>query len=196
MHAIVLLMGALLAGGPRPPPAAPLERRLVLDERQGRRLELVRTAPAETTPPIEGALELVELGVRRRLADRVAAAGLLPDGVLAIRDGALLKLDLAGRTRAVLAKGLAPELEIDPSGSRVALVRPLPAGGSAIEVLELAAGDARPVSVVSSGGYNNAPAFAPDGKTLLFVSTRTGLSSVFRVGLDGSGEKQLTNRTL
>ncbi|HEY3452776.1 MAG TPA: hypothetical protein VGK67_40910, partial [Myxococcales bacterium] len=47
-----------------------------------------------------------------------------------------------------------------------------------------------------SGGYNNAPAFAPDGKTLLFVSTRTGLSSVFRVGLDGSGEKQLTNRTL
>ncbi len=210
MRAIALLIGAVLAGGPRPPSdaadaadAAADERRLVLDQRQGKRLELVRTAPAQTTPPMEGTLEVVEAGgARRAILDRVGAAAFTPDGgVLAIRRGRLLRLDAQGRALAELARGLAPELEMDPSGSRVALVRPRPQGGTTIEVLELSGGDPRPVTVVSGGGTNNAPAFTPDGSSLLFVSTRTGVSSVFRVGLDGGSgaggdERQLTNRGL
>jgi len=226
MHPTVLLMGALLAGGPRPtaPVAAHSPRatttsssssaatssgaskaasvtvaapewRLVLDERAGRRLELVRTAPAETTPPLEGTLELVEAdGQRRRLAERVGAAVLTPDGaVLAVRQGALVRLEGGRMTRTLVASGLSPQLAIDPSGARVALVRSRQEGGSAIDVLELS-GDGRPRAVVVGGGYNDLPTFAPDGKTLLFVSTRTGLSSLFRIGLDGDGERQLTNR--
>jgi hypothetical protein len=194
VNALVLLMASLLTGGPSPS-AAPEERRLVLDQREGRRLELVRTARAETTPPVEGTLELVDHGSRRRLADRVGAAAFAPDGsVLAIRRGALTRLE-GGTPKTLVASGLAPELRMDPTGARVALVRPLPSGGSAIDVLELS-GDAKPRQVVAGPGYNNAPTFAPDGKTLLFVSTRTGLSSVFRVGLDGQAERQLTNRGL
>jgi len=199
MRAIALLIGAVLAGGPRPPSdaadaadAAADERRLVLDQRQGKRLELVRTAPAQTTPPMEGTREVVEAGgARRAILDRVGAAAFTPDGgVLAIRRGRLLRLDAQGRALAELARGLAPEREMDPSGSRVALGRPRPQGGTTIEVLEL-----------SGGGTNNAPAFTPDGSSLLFVSTRTGVSSVFRVGLDGGSgaggdERQLTNRGL
>jgi len=198
VNALALLMATLLAGGPSPGPgAAPEERRLVLDQREGRRLELVRAARAETPPPIEGALELVERGQRRRLAEHVGAAVFTPDGgILAVRRGALVRLGDPPQT--LVASGLAPELRIDPTGSRVALVRPRPGGGSAIEILELSGDgrDASPRTVVSGPGYNNAPAFAPDGRTLLFVSTRTGLSSLFRVGLDGQGERQLTNRGL
>ncbi|MGC4113703.1 MAG: hypothetical protein QM765_03380 [Myxococcales bacterium] len=195
MHAIILVMGVVLAGGPSPASAPPQERRIVVDQRMGKRLELVRLAAAETTPPMEGTLELVEGEVHRRLADRIGAAVLTPDGsVLAIRDGALLRLDASGRATAVLAQGLAPELEIDPAGERVALVRPLPQGGSTVEVLELSS--QATTTVVSGGGYNNAPAFTPDGRTLLFVSSRTGVSSLFRVGMDGAELKQLTNRGL
>ena len=197
MHPIALLLATLLAGGP-PPLSGPDVRRLILDERGGKRLELVRRAPAETTPPMEGTLELVEAGVRRPLAEKVGAAVLAPDGaVLIVRKGELLRLEKSGRVQR-LATGLAPELAIDPGGARVALVRPLATGGSAIEVLELS-GEAKATAgrvVVSGPGWNNAPDFAPDGQSLLFVSTRTGLSSVFRVGLDGKGERQLTNRGL
>ncbi|MBI5542852.1 MAG: PD40 domain-containing protein [Deltaproteobacteria bacterium] len=195
MRAILLLMATLLTGGPRPT-AEPEEHRLVLDQRGGLRLELVRPVRAETTPPMEGALELVrEGGARRRLAEDVGAAAFAPDGaVLAIHRGALLRLE-GGRFRTLVASGLAPELQIDSTGSRVALVRLLPQGDSAIDVLELA-GEARPRQIVSGPGYNNAPVFAPDGRTLLFVSTRTGLSSLFRVDLSGEGERQLTNRGL
>ncbi|MGC4120915.1 MAG: hypothetical protein QM765_41330 [Myxococcales bacterium] len=84
-------------------------------------------------------------------------------------------------------------MAIDPTGARVALVRRLPRGGSAIDLVELQ-GDGKPRQIVASLGFNNAPLFTPDGQALLFVSTRTGISSVFRVGLDGRDEQQLTNR--
>lgn len=195
MHAIVLVVGLVLAGGPHSPAGAQV-RRLVLDQRQGRSLELVRSAPAETTPPIEGTLELVEAGRRRKVAEHVGAAVMVPGGgFLVVKRGELLRLDASGRATATLARGLAPELEIDPVGARVAVVRPLAQGGSAIEVVELE-GEPRSTVVVAGGGYNNLPSFAPDGASLLYVSTRTGVSSVFRVGLDGAADRQLTNRGL
>lgn len=194
MHVLALLMATLLAGGPSPGSVAQ-ERRLVVDERAGRRLELVRTARAETTPPVEGTLEVVDRGVHTRVAEGIRAAVFAPDGaILALRRGALVRLS-EGREQTLLEGRFAPELAIDPAGSRLALVRRLPRGGSAIDVLELT-GDPRPREVVAARGFNNAPAFSPDGRTLLFVSTRTGLSSVFRVGVDGQGERQLTNRGL
>lgn len=194
MHAPVLLLAALLAGGPSRA-AAPGEHRLVLDERAGRRLELVRTARAETSPPLEGTLELVEGGARRRLADDIGAAGFTSDGaILVVRRGALLRLD-GPRARTLVPSGLAPELRVDPAGARVALVRRRPSGDSALEVLALQ-GDGPPRQVVSGPGYHNAPAFAPDGRALLFVSTRTGLSSLFRVDLETGEVRQLTNRGL
>jgi hypothetical protein len=198
MHPMFLLVSVLLQGGPSPATAQPrpdrpaMERRLVFDQRPGKSLEGVLLAPAEITPPLDGyTLYQVDQKGSRKLADRVGAAQWAPDGaVLFIHAGELIEL-ASGHTRR-LASGLEPELALDPSGRQIAVVRALSPIKSAIEVLDRK--DGKVIRrLVAGAGWNNAPLFAPDGKTLLFVSTRTNLSSIWRVGLDGAGERQLTN---
>ena len=194
MHPMLLLLSALLGGGPTPArldrPA--VERRLVFDQRPGRSLQGVLLAPGETTPPLSG-YDLLEVDAQgsRKLADHVGAALWTGDGaVLLVRKGVLMELR-AGHTR-TLAQGLEPDLAIDPAGRAVAVVRREGPTRTIIELLDRRDG-ALLRRLVAGEGVNNAPLFTPDGKALLFVSSRTGLSSLFRVGVDGQGERQLTN---
>ncbi|MBI5548488.1 MAG: PD40 domain-containing protein [Deltaproteobacteria bacterium] len=197
MHAFVFLLGVALAGGPRAAPevegAKPTERRVVFDRQAERGLEGVLVAPAETTPPLDG-FELFETGPagsRRSITRGVSAAQLLPDGaILAVRKGALV--ELRGKRERILAKGLLAELAVDPTGRFAVVARMGDGEGTTLELLDLKDGK-RLRRLTASRGYNTSPMFTPDGGAILFVSSRTGLSCLYRVGVDGQGEAQLTN---
>lgn len=193
MLAVSLLLGSLLAGGPRPAveSPAPAERVLVFDRSGDRTLEGTLLAAPETTPPLSG-YTLVERTpyARRVLADKVAGARFASDGaVLAVRGEALVELR-DGLVRE-LARPAAPDFALSASGQQIVVGRPLASGGTALDLLDREGRLVR--RLVASVGVNNLPLFTPDGSTLVFVSSRTGFSCVYRVGLDGKGERQLTN---
>jgi Tol biopolymer transport system component len=78
-----------------------------------------------------------------------------------------------------------------PGGSATRLAFSSDAGGHPeIFVLPGEGGTAR--RVTRSSGSNKLPVFAPDGRSLIFVSDRTGNYELWRVRVDGSGLKRLT----
>ena len=98
--------------------------------------------------------------------------------------------------RKVASPGASPAFS--PDGTRIAYAR-LPKewqpgglpGGFDLHVVELATGADRELT----SGYDDAePIWTPDGRALLFVSGgRTGLTSLWRVGAEGTELTQLTN---
>jgi Tol biopolymer transport system component len=47
--------------------------------------------------------------------------------------------------------------------------------------------------LTSNAGINNNPAVSPDGRFIVFTSTRTGASHIWRMDIDGANAKQLTS---
>lgn len=45
---------------------------------------------------------------------------------------------------------------------------------------------------LTAGGFNDGPEYSPDGKTIWYNSTKSGLMQVWRMGADGSGQTQVT----
>jgi TolB protein len=62
--------------------------------------------------------------------------------------------------------------------------------GYDIKVYDLASGQTRQITF--GEGSNESPAYAPNGRHLAFVSTRSGRAHVFTVGRDGRGLRQVT----
>jgi TolB protein len=50
------------------------------------------------------------------------------------------------------------------------------------------------VQLTHSEGRNENPSWAPDGRHLVFASTRTGVSQIYTMLADGTQVKQLTNQ--
>lgn len=46
---------------------------------------------------------------------------------------------------------------------------------------------------LTDGGFNDGPEYSPDGKTIWYNSTRSGLMQIWRMDRDGSGQAQITN---
>jgi TolB protein len=46
--------------------------------------------------------------------------------------------------------------------------------------------------LTSGNGSNEGPSWSPDGRFLVFSSTRTGVPQLYRMYDDGSGQQQLT----
>ena len=202
MHGMALaLLGVLLAGGPqpdsRPPPrvAADAEQRVLFDERDGRVLEGVVRAWTDSSPP-RTAFTLFERSPSgsRKLAEGVGAAAFAPDGaVLYVQGESLVELDSEGPR--VVAERVAPDFALDRSGEALAIVRlGERGGGTSLDVLPREGGEAK--RLVEPEGYNGTPVFSPDGKLVVFSSTRTGVASIFAVRRDGTGLRQVTNRGL
>jgi TolB protein len=63
-------------------------------------------------------------------------------------------------------------------------------GGYDIKILDLASGQIRQITF--GEGSNESPAFAPNGRHLAFMSTRSGKSQIYTIGRDGKGLKQIT----
>jgi TolB protein len=62
--------------------------------------------------------------------------------------------------------------------------------GFDIKVLELATGQSRQLTF--GEGSNESPAFAPNGRHLVFTSTRSGKTQVFTMARDGKNVRQMT----
>jgi dipeptidyl aminopeptidase/acylaminoacyl peptidase len=100
----------------------------------------------------------------------------------------------------MLAMDRVRELDVSPDGKLVAFTvssTNFPANKRRTDVW-LAALDgsfARPLTShaeTDRGDSNETPRFAPDGKSILFVSSRTGASQVWRIGLTGGDAVQIT----
>ncbi|MPY89795.1 MAG: hypothetical protein GEU99_17970, partial [Luteitalea sp.] len=62
--------------------------------------------------------------------------------------------------------------------------------GYDIKILEVASGQIR--QITDGQGSNESPAWAPNGRHLVFTSTRSGNTQVFTVARDGRGLRQIT----
>jgi len=60
------------------------------------------------------------------------------------------------------------------------------------EVLHRANESAPPTKLIASEGYNGSPRFSPDGKSVAFLSSRSGSSQIWVCSSDGSNPRQLT----
>ena len=62
--------------------------------------------------------------------------------------------------------------------------------GFDIKILDMAAGQTR--ALTFGEGTNESPAFSPNGRHLVFTSTRAGKTQVFTMARDGKNVKQIT----
>ncbi|OFW12196.1 MAG: hypothetical protein A3F69_04380 [Acidobacteria bacterium RIFCSPLOWO2_12_FULL_66_10] len=62
--------------------------------------------------------------------------------------------------------------------------------GFDIRILDMAAGQTR--TLTFGEGTNESPAFSPNGRHLVFTSTRAGKTHVFTIGRDGKNVRQIT----
>ncbi len=62
--------------------------------------------------------------------------------------------------------------------------------GYDIKVYDLASGETRQITF--GEGSNESPAYAPNGRHLAFMSTRSGRSQIYTIGRDGKGLHQIT----
>jgi serine/threonine-protein kinase len=87
--------------------------------------------------------------------------------------------------------GVFANLSLSPDGHRLA-VTVVREGRVEVWVRELATGAF--TRLAYEGTYNYRPSWSPDGRTLLFVSDRSGQSAVYEAPADGSGAATLVRR--
>jgi len=172
---LAVVVAVALCAAPGARAAQPAAQRVVFDQLADRTLEGVLAFVPESTPPATG-FTLYEVAgqVSRRLADGVARRLSCPAGPC-WRCAAASSSSSRRARRGSCSTTCCRSWPSIPSGRYLAVVRPAGATGSAIDLFE-SPGEPRPAATRAGPGTNNAPLFAPDG-SLIFVSTRTGLSS-------------------
>jgi Tol biopolymer transport system component len=85
------------------------------------------------------------------------------------------------------------DLAISPHGNRLVFSRST--GGEEIWKIDISArnGIGRPISLISSTGFDEDPQYSPDGKRIAFKSTRSGRFEIWVTNSDGSNPVQLSN---
>lgn len=79
---------------------------------------------------------------------------------------------------------------LSPDGTRTVVMRNDPQTGNLdIWTVDLASGKGTPIT--NDVFPQNAPIWSPDGKYVAYVSTREGLSGIYRKAADGTGEAEL-----
>jgi Tol biopolymer transport system component len=114
--------------------------------------------------------------------------------LLAVPRPQLRQLTVFDRTGKPLATSGPPgayvQPNLSPDGTRAALMRNDPQTGyQDIWVFDLASGKGTPIT--NDVFPDNAPIWSPDGKQVAYVSTREGISRIFRKNADGSGTPEV-----
>lgn len=140
--------------------------------------------------PADGSLAVLELDQRFREALQLGGALALIDeaGSLNFKDAAGTIIPLGGGVQGDLVATLdAKSLLFTQVADEEA------EGESAIAITDLTG--ARRV-LADGTGVDDRPALSPDGRTVVFISGRTGIASLWRTSLDGEEAVQVTNRGL
>ena len=86
--------------------------------------------------------------------------------------------------------------QVAPDGKRVLFVRTttaLESGKRNSDIWSVPVdGSSAPAALITGDKTENSPRFSPDGKRILFISTRAGDPQVFAANPDGSNVKQVT----
>lgn len=122
-------------------------------------------------------------------------AKVLSSGLAVVSAEGELRIRSADGAEQVLAKDVKGEVSETPGGALLATFEggTRPRGDSAV-LLTAPTGD---ITLIADGeGVDDRPSLSPDQKTVVFVSGRTGVASLWRTDLDGSEPVQLTNTNL
>jgi Tol biopolymer transport system component len=114
--------------------------------------------------------------------------------VLAVPRPQLRQLTMYDRQGKVLNRigqpGFYNQANLSPDGTKAVYMRNDPQSGNLdIWTMDLASGKATPIT--DDTPPQNAPIWSPDGKHVAYVSTRDGLSGIYRKPADGTGEPEL-----
>jgi Tol biopolymer transport system component len=103
----------------------------------------------------------------------------------------LTVFDRSGKAVTTVAQaGFYNQPHLSPDGTRAVVMRNDPQSGNAdIWVVELASGKGIPIT--NDTFPENAPLWSPDGKQVAYVSTREGISGIYRKNADGTGDAEL-----
>ena len=142
------------------------------------------TAGIRSPRPVLRGAAGTAVGYRRRGRSQFAAArdGTLVFAPPADADNRLVRVDAGGRSRRiddVAARHQTPR--IAPDGRRAAVSAVSAVLRRDLWLIDLAAGSRR--QLTSAAGDNHSPLWSPDGATLTFASSRTGLQRPFRLRL-------------
>ncbi len=102
----------------------------------------------------------------------------------------LWTIDLGTRERKLLSRGDAVQPSWSPHGQRIAYWS-VPTGGGGRFVWTVSAEGGEPVPVTNDDHLNWNPVWAPDGRSLFFVSDRSGSMNVWRAPVDEASGRVL-----
>jgi Tol biopolymer transport system component len=113
--------------------------------------------------------------------------------VIAVPRPQLRQLTVYDRSGKIVSRvgqpGFYNQPNMSPDGSRAVIMRNDPqTGNTDIWTVDLASGKGTPVT--NDNDPQNAPIWSPDGKQVAYVSTREGISSIYRKTADGNGEAE------
>lgn len=111
--------------------------------------------------------------------------------VIAVPRPQLRQLTVYDRSGTPVSKvgepGFYNQPNLSPDGTRAVVMRVDPrTGNNDIWTVDLASGKGTPIT--NDNDPQNAPIWSPDGKEVAYVSTREGISSIYRKAADGTGE--------
>jgi Tol biopolymer transport system component len=114
--------------------------------------------------------------------------------VIAVPRPQLRQLTMYDRQGKVLNRigqpGFYNQANLSPDGTKAVYMRNDPQSGNLdIWTMDLASGKATPIT--DDTPPQNAPIWSPDGKYVAYVSTKDGLSGIYREPADGTGEPEL-----
>jgi len=100
----------------------------------------------------------------------------------------VMNADGSGATALPQAGGYNTSPDWSPLGHQIVYCSMVDGGRFELMLLELKTGKVRPLT---NRGSNRAPAFSPDGRTIVFSSNRSGQYGLWMLDVDGSGLKPL-----